>query len=68
MTTIKKKCGECGDEKPIGEFFCAPFDGTARGTKTSRFCKQCHSEGRIKHGYGWPGFGGMFSNPEEATA
>lgn len=68
MEPVGKKCQECGEEKPIGEFFCAPFDGTARGTKTGKFCKQCHFEGRIENGYGLAGFGGRFSTPEEATA
>ncbi len=64
---LGKKCGKCGAEKPLVDFFIAPFDGRANHGKASMFCKQCHSEGKIEHGYGWPGFGDKFKTPEEAT-
>ena len=65
---VKKKCQMCNQDKPLTEFFCADFDGRAGDVRTGKFCKQCHSEGRIEHGYGWIGFGGMFSTPMEAVA
>ena len=66
--TIEKMCKECCEIKPIGEFFLSPFDGRAHTVKSSVFCKQCHSDGRIENGYGDPKFGGMFDSPEAATA
>ncbi len=66
--TIAKKCQNCGTGKPISEFFCASFSGPSHGTRTGKFCKQCHAEGKIKYGYGWHGFGGKYATPEDATA
>ncbi len=66
--TLGKNCGMCKTEKPLGDFFLSPFDGSARQYKSSTYCKQCHDEGKVEHGYGWPGFGGKFNTPEEATA
>ena len=65
---MEKKCQMCKQEKPLGEFFCADFEGRAAEARTGKFCKQCHAEGRIEHGYGWPGFGGKFATPAEAVA
>lgn len=52
---MEKKCGCCGKMKSLLEFFAASFGSRSAEIGTSFFCKQCHAEGRIKHGYGWYG-------------
>ena len=59
---MEKDCKHCGVKKTLAEFFSASFDGRAHEIGTSMFCKQCHAEGRIKHGYG--DFGEKFKTPE----
>jgi hypothetical protein len=59
---MDKTCNHCKKSKPIGEYFTAPKDGAASWQGTSEFCKQCHSEGKIKHGYGY--YGDKFVSPE----
>lgn len=62
---MEKKCGECGNSKSLGEFFSSPFDSRAASTTVSRYCKQCHGEGRIKYGYGW--YGDKYKTPESTV-
>jgi len=59
---MQKKCQMCKLEKVLSEFFSAPFNGRASEVGVGMFCKQCHAEGRIKHGYG--SFGDRFQTPE----
>ena len=57
-----KKCQHCKQDKPINEFFTQPVDSKASAVGTSAYCKQCHAEGKIKHGYGW--YGERYQSPD----
>lgn len=58
-----KTCQNCKQEKPISEYFSQPSDARANAVGTSAFCKQCHYEGKIRHGYGW--YGDKYKTPDE---
>jgi hypothetical protein len=60
---MNKKCQHCKTDKPLAEFFGASFDGRSHEVGTSTFCKQCHADGKIQHGYGW--YGDKFRTPED---
>ena len=59
---MNKTCNHCKKPKALGEFFQPPKDAAASWQGTSEFCKQCHSEGKITHGYGW--YGEKWTSPE----
>lgn len=58
-----KKCNHCKQEKKLTGFFNASFNSRSSEIGTSEFCKQCHAEGKIKHGYGW--YGDKYKSPNE---
>ena len=60
---ITKICKHCKEQKTLGEFFSEPYGGRAAQHGTSMFCKQCHSEGKIKYGYGW--YGDKHKSPDD---
>ena len=62
---MQKRCAECKEEKPLSEFFSAPYDARAANTGTSAYCKQCHADGRIKYGYGW--YGDKYQTPDSSV-
>lgn len=55
-----KHCGYCGRAKSHSEFFS--IEGIA---SVSRYCRDCHAAGKIKHGYG--DYGDRFTSPEATT-
>ena len=59
---IEKTCKNCKASKPLGEFFSQPQDARANSVGTSAFCKQCHDDGKIEHGYGW--YGNRYKSPD----
>lgn len=59
---MNKKCATCKQLKPLGEFFAAPSDGSAKWSGTSEHCRQCHAEARVPHGYG--AYGDKWASPE----
>lgn len=66
--TLEKLCPACGLSRPLGEFFSAGYNSRAAETRTGRYCKECHSAGDIKHGYGWSGYSEQFATPESTVA
>lgn len=60
---MDKRCGCCKEMKKISEFFNQSQDARAGAVGTSAYCKQCHAEGKIKHGYGW--YGDKYRTPDE---
>ena len=60
---IEKTCKHCKASKQLGEFFSQPPDARANSVGTSAFCKQCHDEGKIEHGYGW--YGDRYKSPDD---
>lgn len=60
---MNKTCQHCKQEKPIGDYFSQPADARANAVGTSAFCKQCHAEGKIKHGYG--SYGEKYKTPDD---
>lgn len=52
---MNKICGHCKKPKSLGNFFTAPESAAVSWDGTSAFCRQCHDDGLIKHGYGWYG-------------
>lgn len=59
---MQKKCEFCKQTKPLSEYFTATYSGRVADHGTSRYCKQCHNEGKIKHGYGW--YGDKYRSPD----
>jgi len=59
---MDKQCETCKTEKPLSEFFQPPQDAAASWQGTSAHCKQCHSEAKVPHGYGW--YGDKWTSPE----
>lgn len=49
---MDKVCGCCKLRKPLGQFFSPPATWKADAHGTSTYCKQCHAEAKIPHGYG----------------
>jgi hypothetical protein len=43
---INKICELCKAEKSLDNFF-------THRAKVGMYCKQCHLEGKVQHGYGW---------------
>jgi len=60
---MEKVCGYCKTKKTLGDFFAPPNDGRANSVGSSAFCKQCHADGKIAHGYGW--YGDKYKSPDE---
>lgn len=68
-----KRCNLCKVNKQDDDFFtnkeAQSHAGEAHqesGYKIGEYCKECHSKGLVKHGYG--AFGDKFKTPEDTVA
>lgn len=49
---MEKICKLCKTNKSLSEFLCAPSGAAVAHGGTSTYCKECHAEGSVAHGYG----------------
>lgn len=59
---LGKICQNCHAQKPLSEFFTCPQGAAVSWSGTGVFCKKCHAEGLIPHGYG--SYGDRYTSPD----